>query len=106
MVIYKMEEKRRIYYIIYFFLKNHGFGFYKQSVVCSSLCQLGRDEPAMSMDASGKVLWARHSEVQQAHLNTVTDTQIEDGGTLLLAVKHMGSCEIYPQSLKHSPNGR
>ena len=28
--------------------------------------QLGRDEPAMSMDSSGKIIFARHNEVQQA----------------------------------------
>ena len=30
--------------------------------------QLGREEPAMSMDVSGKMVFARHSELQQANL--------------------------------------
>lgn len=76
------------------------------SLSAPSLCQLGRDEPAMSMDSSGKVMWARHSEVQLAHLKTMGDAEIKDGEKLLLGVKDMGSCEIYPQTMQHSPNGR
>lgn len=70
------------------------------------LSQLGREEPAMSMDSSGKVMWARHSEVQQANLKAMGDTEIRDGERLPLGVKDMGSCEIYPQTIQHSPNGR
>ncbi|KAK1900242.1 Coatomer subunit beta' [Dissostichus eleginoides] len=47
----------------------------------SIIIKMGREEPAMSMDSSGKVMWARHSE-------------------------DMGSCEIFPQTIQHSPNGR
>lgn len=39
----------------------------------------------MSMDSSGKVTWA---------------------GQLQLPVKDMGSCDVYPQTAQHSPNGR
>lgn len=75
--------------------------------LCSpALSQLGREEPAMSMDSSGKVLWARHSEVQQANLKAMGDAELRDGERLPLAVKDMGSCDIYPQTLQHSPNGR
>lgn len=75
-------------------------------VLLPSLPQLGREEPAMSMDSSGKVIWAHYSEVQQANLKTMGDTEIRDGEKLLLGVKDMGSCEIYPQTIQHSPNGR
>lgn len=70
------------------------------------LSQLGREEPAMSMDSSGKVMWARHSEVQQANLKAMGETEIRDGERLPLGVKDMGSCEIFPQTIQHSPNGR
>jgi hypothetical protein len=61
----------------------------------------------MSMDSSGKIIWARHSEIQQANLKAVTDSEsIADGERLPLAVKDMGSCEIYPQTIAHNPNGR
>jgi coatomer subunit beta' len=33
--------------------------------------KLGREEPAVSMDSSGKILWAKHSEMQQANLRTI-----------------------------------
>ncbi|KAJ8389588.1 hypothetical protein AAFF_G00118250 [Aldrovandia affinis] len=72
----------------------------------SIIIKLGREEPAMSMDANGKIIWARHSEVQQANLKAMGDTEIKDGERLPLAVKDMGSCEIYPQTIQHNPNGR
>lgn len=71
-----------------------------------SLPQLGREEPAMSMDSSGKVLWARGCELQQANLKTMGEVEVRDGEKLLLGVKDMGSSEIYPQTIQHSPNGR
>ena len=33
--------------------------------------QLGREEPALSMDSSGKIIWAKHSEIQQANLKNL-----------------------------------
>jgi coatomer subunit beta' len=62
----------------------------------------------MSMDASGKIIWARHSEIQQANLKAMGEDfqEIKDGDKLPLAIKDMGACEIYPQTIAHSPNGR
>ncbi|KAI1733138.1 coatomer WD associated region domain-containing protein [Ditylenchus destructor] len=71
--------------------------------------KLGREEPAVSMDSSGKILWAKHSEMQQANLKTVDPATLEalqDGERITLAVKDMGACEVYPQTLEHSSNGR
>lgn len=71
------------------------------------LRQLGREEPAMSMDVNGKIIWAKHSEIQQANIKTIGDQQeVKDGERLPLGVKDMGSCEIYPQTIAHNPNGR
>lgn len=39
--------------------------------------KLGREEPAVSMDASGKILWAKHSEMQQANLKTLDAAVLE-----------------------------
>ena len=73
----------------------------------SLVIKLGREEPAMSMDNSGKIVWAKHSELQQANLRTLGDSEeIKDGNILPLSVKDMGSCEIYPQTISHNPNGR
>ena len=60
----------------------------------------------MSMDSSGKIMWAKHSEIQQANLKALADMDTKDGERLPLAVKDMGSCEIFPNSIQHSPNGR
>nr|ACD37566.1 beta prime coatomer protein complex subunit [Philodina roseola] len=72
------------------------------------MIKLGREEPAMSMDAStGKIVWAKHSEIQQVNLKQLSsDQELKDGEKVPLSVKDMGSCEIYPQTLSHSPNGR
>lgn len=62
----------------------------------------------MSMDAStGKIVWAKHTEIQQVNLKQLSsDQELKDGEKVPLNVKDMGSCEIYPQTLSHSPNGR
>lgn len=60
----------------------------------------------MSMDVSGKIVWAKHSEIQQANLKAMSDSDMKDGERLPLAVKDMGSCEVYPQTIEHNPNGR
>ena len=70
------------------------------------LIKLGREEPAMSMDSGGKIIWAKHSEMQQASLKALEKDEIQDGERLPLAVKDMGSCEVYPQTVQHNPNGR
>ena len=67
--------------------------------------KMGREEPAVSMDVSGKIVWARQNEV----VSTVIkggDASLKDGAPINLAVKDLGSCDIYPQTLMHSPNGR
>lgn len=71
------------------------------------MVKLGREEPVVSMDTSGKVIWARHSEIQSTNIRALgTDTEEPDGERLPLASKDLGASELYPQSLAHSPNGR
>lgn len=73
----------------------------------SVIIKLGREEPAVSMDNSGKIVWAKHSELQQGNLKALADSDdIKDGYILPLNVKDMGSCEIYPQTISHNSNGR
>ncbi|KAK0167169.1 hypothetical protein PV327_004602 [Microctonus hyperodae] len=72
----------------------------------SVMIKVGREEPAVSMDSmGGKIVWARHSEIQQVNLKAL-DEEAQDGERLPLAVKDMGACEIYPQTIQHNPNGR
>ncbi|CAN8072036.1 unnamed protein product [Agarophyton chilense] len=77
------------------------FGFDEGTV----LLQMGKDTPVASMDASGKVILAKHNEVSTVNVRTVQGT-LSDGERLSAGTKELGSCEIYPQTLAHSPNGR
>ncbi|XP_062229104.1 coatomer subunit beta'-2-like isoform X1 [Phragmites australis] len=71
------------------------------------MIKIGREEPVASMDSSGKIIWAKHNEIQTVNIKAVgADTEIADGERLPLAVKELGSCDLYPQSLRHNPNGR
>jgi len=72
----------------------------------SVMVKVGREEPAVSMDSlGGKIVWARHSEIQQVNLKALGE-EAQDGERLPLAIKDMGACEIYPQTIQHNPNGR
>ncbi|KAL7299310.1 hypothetical protein TKK_0007889 [Trichogramma kaykai] len=72
----------------------------------SVMVKVGREEPAVSMDSmGGKIVWAKHSEIQQVNLKALEE-EAQDGEKLPLIVKDMGACEIYPQTIQHNPNGR
>lgn len=70
------------------------------------MIKIGREEPVASMDNSGKIIWAKHTEIQTVNIKSVGLDEVTDGERLQLAVKELGSCDLYPQSLKHNPNGR
>ncbi|KAG0532296.1 hypothetical protein BDA96_04G096000 [Sorghum bicolor] len=71
------------------------------------MIKIGREVPVASMDSSGKIIWAKHNEIQTVNIKSVgADNEIADGDRLPLAVKELGSCDLYPQSLRHNPNGR
>ncbi|RVW88020.1 Coatomer subunit beta'-2 [Vitis vinifera] len=73
----------------------------------SIMVKLGREVPVASMDNSGKIIWAKHNEIQTVNIKSVgADFEVTDGERLPLAVKELGTCDLYPQSLKHNPNGR
>ncbi|KAF5403054.1 Coatomer subunit beta' [Paragonimus heterotremus] len=84
-----------------------GIGYDEGAVVIS----LGRDEPAISMDSSGKLVCARHAELVQANLRSLAlgpegMDDVQDGERLPVSFKEMGTSEIYPQTIEHSANGR
>ncbi|TYJ17985.1 hypothetical protein E1A91_A09G090900v1 [Gossypium mustelinum] len=71
------------------------------------MVKIGREVPVASMDNSGKIIWAKHNEIQTVNIKSVgADFEVSDGERLPLAVKELGTCDLYPQSLKHNPNGR
>ncbi|GAA5930151.1 hypothetical protein JCM1841_000477, partial [Sporobolomyces salmonicolor] len=78
------------------------FGFDEGAVVV----KLGREEPSVSMDAAGKVVYARNAEVLMATLQGTADEAIPDGQQLSVATRELGNTEVYASSLQHSPNGR
>ncbi|KAA0048471.1 coatomer subunit beta'-2-like isoform X3 [Cucumis melo var. makuwa] len=50
------------------------------------------------MDNSGKITWAKHNEIQTVNIKSVgADFEVTDGERLPLAVKEMGTCDLYPQ---------
>lgn len=69
-----------------------------------AVLQLGDDEPRMSMDPVGKIIWSKKNEVFSSVIKG--SEGVEDGETLALQAKDLGAVEVFPTSLKHSPNGR
>ena len=72
--------------------------------------KLGSDEPVVSY-CGGKLIWAKGVDIQTANLKQLEASslnEIEDGESVsnLLAVKDMGACELFPQSIAHHPSGR
>lgn len=66
--------------------------------------QMGKEEPTISMDPSGKIVWSKHSEVFSSVVKHSED--LKDGDLLTLTQKDLGSVEVFPTQLVHSPNGR
>jgi len=71
--------------------------------------ELGSDDPVASMDSTGKVVWATNNDIQTTSVKGVVgsgDDAIPDGERLPVVPRDLGSCELYPQMLKHNCNGR
>jgi coatomer subunit beta' len=71
--------------------------------------ELGSDDPVASMDATGKVVWATNNDIQTTNVKGLVgsgDDAIPDGERLAVVPRDLGSCELYPQMLKHNCNGR
>lgn len=60
----------------------------------------------MSMDPSGKVVYAKNTEVLTVNLQSVADDIVQDGQRLAVQPRELGTTDMLPQSLQHSPNGR
>ena len=39
--------------------------------------KIGREEPVASMDSGGKVIWARHNEIQTVNVRSAPDGDLE-----------------------------
>ena len=70
------------------------------------MIKIGHEEPVVSMERGGKIVWANNHEIQIASVKTSSNTGIiADGERLTLKSKDLGSCELYPQTLLHDPKG-
>lgn len=52
------------------------------------------------------MIWAKNNEILTSNIKTAVDKEIANGAKLILPIKELGQCEIYPTKLKHSPSGR
>lgn len=68
--------------------------------------KLGNEEPLFSMDLNSKLIYTKNSEVFQSIIKPNSTEGLKDGESLNLQQRELGTIEIYPQSLSHSPNGR
>ena len=68
--------------------------------------KFGRDQPPASMDAAGKLVWAKHSEVFSAAVRGGSGAAAADGERMALAAKELGRTEVYPRGMAHDPSGR
>ncbi len=78
------------------------FGFDAGEIIV----KLGNEEPAISMDPTGKIIWSKNSEIFTTVIKSNSAEGLNDGDIIPLQVKELGTVEIFPTSLKHSPNGR
>lgn len=70
------------------------------------ILKLGNEEPLFSMDSNCKLITAKNSDVFQSIIKPLSTKDLKDGEQLSLQSKDLGSIDIYPQTLAHSPNGR
>jgi coatomer subunit beta' len=67
--------------------------------------KLGSEEPLASMTSAGVVIWAKANEILAANLR-IGEEDIKDGEIISLVPKERDTIELFPQSIKISPNGR
>ncbi len=73
------------------------------------VCKLGSEDPVASLHPGGKLIWAKGTDIQTVNLKVLDDQLLQqagDGEPLQVAVKDMGTTEIFPQTIAHHPNGR
>eukprot|EP00939_MAST-03C_sp_MAST-3C-sp1_P003297 g3297.t1 len=86
-----------------------GFGYDDGTVVI----KIGSDEPVISMDKSGKLMWSVNNDITSGSLkgsfkaaSSNGDEKIGDGDLVIPGrQKDLGRCELFPQYLKHNAKG-
>lgn len=67
------------------------------------MIKIGSDDPVVSI-SNGKIIWTKSMEVFSANLKAVEYDSLKDGEKVTLDPKELGTTEIYPNYLRHSPN--
>ncbi|RLV96534.1 Coatomer subunit beta' [Spathaspora sp. JA1] len=70
------------------------------------IIKLGNEEPLFSMDSNQKLIYTKNSEIFQSIIKPSSSQGLKDGEHLNIQQRELGTIEIFPQSLNHSPNGR
>lgn len=121
-ITYQLESTMRLNMERCWAVATHPSGGAKNIVAvgCDSgftVLSMGNNDPIYSIDAQGKLVWCsnkggNNSEVftavikQNRDESNDDDDGTEEGEHTKLQTKELGAVDIYPQSLKHSPNGR
>ncbi|SCU80845.1 LAME_0B04764g1_1 [Lachancea meyersii CBS 8951] len=74
-----------------------------------TVLSLGNDEPKLSLDPVGKLVWCGGKNASATDVFTAAirgGMEGVDGEPLPLQTKELGTVDVFPQSMKHSPNGR
>ncbi|SCU93322.1 LANO_0E03576g1_1 [Lachancea nothofagi CBS 11611] len=74
-----------------------------------TVLSLGNDEPKLSLDPVGKLVWCGGKNAPATDVFTAAIRGIEesaDGEPIPLQTKELGTVDVFPQSMRHSPNGR
>jgi coatomer subunit beta' len=67
--------------------------------------KLGSDEPVASMNNNGILVWAKNNDIHLANLR-INEEDIKDGEVIPLIPKETETSELFPQLIRHNPNGR
>lgn len=74
-----------------------------------TILSLGNDVPAFSLDPVGKLVWSGGKTASANDIFTAVirgGEEMEEGEPITLQTKELGTVDIFPQRLSHSPNGR
>ena len=74
-----------------------------------TVLSLGNDVPTLSLDPVGKLVWSGGKNASASDIFTAVirgNEEVEEGEPLSLQSKELGSVDVFPQILSHSPNGR
>lgn len=74
-----------------------------------TVLSLGDDQPKLSLDPVGKLVYCGGKSASATDVfSTIIrgNEEVDEGSALPLQSKELGTIDVFPQSLKHSPNGR